>query len=39
MPGAEYARSQYDKKFKDKAPTGLLSIEFDHEGKIWFDTM
>ncbi len=27
------------KKFKDKAPTGLLSIEFDHEGKIWFDTM
>src|SRR5258708_7575447 len=23
------------KKFKDKAPTGLLSIEFDHEGKIW----
>jgi streptogramin lyase len=27
------------KKFKDKAPTGLLSIEFDHVGKIWFDTM
>jgi virginiamycin B lyase len=27
------------KKFKDKAPTGLLSIEFDHTGKIWFDTM
>jgi streptogramin lyase len=27
------------KKFKDKAPTGLLSIEFDREGKIWFDTM
>jgi streptogramin lyase len=27
------------KKFKEKAPTGLLSIEFDHEGKIWFDTM
>src|SRR5215813_5782544 len=24
------------KKFKDKAPTGLLSIEFDHTGKIWF---
>jgi streptogramin lyase len=27
------------KKFKNKAPTGLLSIEFDHAGKIWFDTM
>ena len=27
------------KKFKDNAPTGLLSIEFDHAGKIWFDTM
>ena len=27
------------KKFKDKAPTGLLSIDFDHAGKIWFDTM
>jgi len=27
------------RKFKEKAPTGLLSIEFDHEGKIWFDTM
>ena len=27
------------KKFKDKAPTGLLSIEFDHAGNIWFDTM
>src|SRR5262245_25519809 len=27
------------KKFKDKAPEGLLSIEFDREGKIWFDTM
>src|SRR5262249_30362219 len=27
------------KKFKEKAPTGLLSIEFDHTGKIWFDTM
>jgi streptogramin lyase len=27
------------RKFKDKAPTGLLSIEFDHTGKIWFDTM
>jgi virginiamycin B lyase len=27
------------KTFKDKAPTGLLSIEFDHVGKIWFDTM
>ena len=27
------------KKFKDKAPTGLLSIEFDHTGKIWFDTI
>lgn len=27
------------KKFKDKAPTGLLSIDFDHTGKIWFDTM
>jgi streptogramin lyase len=26
-------------KFKDKAPTGLLSIEFDKAGKIWFDTM
>jgi virginiamycin B lyase len=26
-------------KFKDKAPTGLLSIEFDTTGKIWFDTM
>jgi len=26
-------------KFKDEAPTGLLSIEFDHAGKIWFDTM
>ncbi len=26
-------------KFKDKAPTGLLSIEFDHLGKIWFDTL
>jgi virginiamycin B lyase len=26
-------------KFKDKAPVGLLSIEFDHAGKIWFDTM
>ena len=25
--------------FKDKAPTGLLSIEFDTTGKIWFDTM
>jgi streptogramin lyase len=27
------------KKFKNNAPTGLLSIEFDHAGKIWFDTM
>jgi virginiamycin B lyase len=27
------------KKFKDRAPTGLLSIEFDQAGKIWFDTM
>jgi virginiamycin B lyase len=27
------------KKFKENAPTGLLSIEFDHTGKIWFDTM
>jgi virginiamycin B lyase len=27
------------KKFKPDAPTGLLSIEFDHLGKIWFDTM
>ncbi|MFL6798946.1 MAG: carboxypeptidase regulatory-like domain-containing protein [Xanthobacteraceae bacterium] len=27
------------KKFKDKSPTGLLSIDFDHTGKIWFDTM
>ena len=27
------------KKFKPNAPTGLLSIEFDHAGKIWFDTM
>ena len=27
------------KKFKEKAPEGLLSIEFDHTGKIWFDTM
>jgi virginiamycin B lyase len=27
------------KKFKDKAPVGLLSIEFDKAGKIWFDTM
>lgn len=27
------------KKFKDKAPTGLLSIAFDHKGKLWFDTM
>ena len=27
------------KKFKDNAPTGLLSIEFDTTGKIWFDTM
>ena len=27
------------KKFKPNAPTGLLSIEFDHLGKIWFDTM
>jgi streptogramin lyase len=27
------------KTFKDKAPTGLLSIEYDHTGKIWFDTM
>ena len=32
--------SEYSiKKFKEKAPTGLLSIEFDHTGKIWFDTM
>jgi virginiamycin B lyase len=27
------------KKFKDKAPTGLLSIHFDRAGTIWFDTM
>jgi streptogramin lyase len=27
------------KKFKDKAPTGILSIHFDRVGKIWFDTM
>ena len=27
------------KQFKDKAPTGLLSIHFDHAGMIWFDTM
>ncbi|HET7492226.1 MAG TPA: carboxypeptidase regulatory-like domain-containing protein [Bradyrhizobium sp.] len=27
------------KKFKDKAPTGLLSIHFDRLGTIWFDTM
>jgi streptogramin lyase len=26
-------------KFKDKAPTGLLSIEFARDGKIWFDSM
>jgi hypothetical protein len=26
------------RKFKDKAPT-VFSIEFDHTGKIWFDTM
>src|SRR6202021_773302 len=27
------------KTFKPNAPTGLLSIEFDHKGKIWVDTM
>src|SRR5215467_5824061 len=27
------------KKFKDKAPTGLLSIDFDRDGKLWFDSM
>lgn len=27
------------KQFKDKAPTGLLSIDWDHNGKLWFDTM
>jgi streptogramin lyase len=27
------------KTFKPDAPKGLLSIEFDHAGKIWFDTM
>jgi len=27
------------RKFKDKAPEGLLSIEFDKNGQIWFDTM
>src|SRR4051812_4057124 len=27
------------KKFKDRAPTGLLSIDWDHTGKLWFDTM
>jgi virginiamycin B lyase len=27
------------KKFKPTAPEGLLSIEFDHAGQIWFDTM
>jgi len=27
------------KKFKDKAPEGLLSIDYDKAGKIWFDTM
>ena len=27
------------RKFKENAPTGLLSIEFDNTGKIWFDTM
>jgi streptogramin lyase len=27
------------KTFKPDAPKGLLSIEFDHTGKIWFDTM
>ena len=27
------------KTFKPDAPTGLLSIDFDHLGKIWFDTM
>jgi virginiamycin B lyase len=27
------------KKFKDRAPTGLLSLEFDQAGKLWFDTM
>ena len=27
------------RKFKDKAPEGLLSIEFDKNGQLWFDTM
>ena len=27
------------KKFKPNAPVGLLSIEFDKTGKLWFDTM
>jgi len=27
------------KKFKPDAPEGLLSIDFDKNGKIWFDTM
>jgi len=27
------------RKFKAKAPEGLLSIDFDREGMIWFDTM
>ena len=27
------------KQFKEKAPTGLLSIDWDHTGKLWFDTM
>jgi virginiamycin B lyase len=27
------------KKFKDKAPVGQLSLELDHQGTFWFDTM
>jgi virginiamycin B lyase len=27
------------KKFKDKAPVGNLSLEFDKGGTLWFDTM
>ena len=27
------------KKFKQNAPVGQLSLEFDKQGKLWFDTM
>ena len=27
------------KEFKPDAPVGLLSLEFDKDGKLWFDTM